>query len=346
MAVTVNKNSETKASDSPSNGRRVSMSKFNNLPGSQRFAIWLSLFACLSLALVVIWEPGLEFPVNWGAGLAAWINDRIKDITREGAFIFDAISNVVLYFLLFLEDVFIWIPWPAIICAIALVTWRMVGWKVALFAVGSLLTTGALGMWTSAMETTALIVVAVIISIAIAIPVGVIAARSNLIDAILRPVLDGMQTMPAFVYLVPAIMFFGIGNVPAIFATVIYAVPPAIRLTNLGIRQVSSETVEAAESFGTTPRQLLLKVQIPMAVPTIMAGINQTTMMALGMVVIASLVGAGGLGEDVLRALSRFQPGEALLGGLAIVALAIITDRVTQAAAKGRQDALSGERQL
>ena len=178
------------------------------------------------------------------------------------------------------------------------------------------------------------------------IPVGVIAARSNLIDAILRPVLDGMQTMPAFVYLVPAIMFFGIGNVPAIFATVIYAVPPAIRLTNLGIRQVSSETVEAAESFGTTPRQLLLKVQSPMAVPTIMAGINQTTMMALGMVVIASLVGAGGLGEDVLRALSRFQPGEALLGGLAIVALAIITDRVTQAAAKGRQDALSGDRQL
>ncbi len=334
------------ASNSPQNGHRFSISKFNNLPGSQRFAIWLALFACLSLLLVVIWEPGVEFPINYGEGLAAWINDRISDITREGAFLFDAISNVVLYFLLFLEDLFIWIPWPSIIIAIGLVSWRMVGWRVSLFSVFSLLVTGALGMWTSAMETTALIVVAVVISIAIALPIGIIASRSDKFDAVLRPLLDGMQTMPAFVYLVPAIMFFGIGNVPAIFATVVYAVPPAIRLTNLGIRQVSSEVVEAAESFGTTPRQLLLKVQIPMAVPTIMAGINQTTMMALAMVVVASLVGAGGLGEDVLRALSRFQPGEALLGGLAIVALAIITDRVTQAAAKGRQDALSGERKL
>mgnify|MGYP003388924098 FL=1 len=139
-------------------------------------------------------------------------------------------------------------------------------------------------------------------------------------------------------------MFFGIGDVPAIFATIIYAVPPAIRLTNLGIRQVSSEIVEAAMSFGTTPRQLLLKVQIPMAVPTIMAGINQTIMMALAMVVIASLVGAGGLGEDVNRALNRFQPGEALLSGLGIVFLAIIIDRVTQAAANERQKALMGER--
>ena len=152
--------------------------------------------------------------------------------------------------------------------------------------------------------------------------------------------LDGMQTMPAFVYLVPGIMLFGIGNVPAIFATVIYAVPPAIRLTSLGIRQVTPEVLEAAESFGTTRRQLLLKVQIPMAIPTIMAGINQTIMMALAMVVIASLVGAGGLGEDVLRALSRFKPGEALLGGLAIVVLAIIVDRITQAWARDRQNAL------
>ncbi|MCY4623648.1 MAG: ABC transporter permease subunit [Chloroflexi bacterium] len=193
------------------------------------------------------------------------------------------------------------------------------------------------------METVALIIVAVILSIAIAIPIGILAARSNLVDGMIRPVLDLMQTMPAYVYLVPGIMLFGIGNVPAIFATVIYAVPPAIRLTNLGIRQVTPQVVEAAQSFGTTRRQLLLKVQLPMAIPTIMAGVNQTIMMALAMVVVASLVGAGGLGEDVLRALNRFKPGEALLGGLAIVALAIIVDRITQAWAQERQAALSTE---
>ena len=207
----------------------------------------------------------------------------------------------------------------------------------------TLVAIGLVGYWESAMETVALIIVAVVLSIAIAVPIGILAARSNLVDGTIRPVLDMMQTMPAYVYLVPGIMLFGIGNVPAIFATVIYAVPPAIRLTNLGIRQVTPQVVEAAQSFGTTRRQLLLKVQLPMAIPTIMAGVNQTIMMALAMVVVASLVGAGGLGEDVLRALNRFKPGEALLGGLAIVALAIIVDRITQAWAKERQEALSTE---
>ncbi len=227
------------------------------------------------------------------------------------------------------------------IVAVGLLSWVTVTWKLALFSVASLLAVGLVGLWDSAMETVALIIVAVVFSIAIAIPVGISAARSNLADSLLRPFLDGMQTMPAFVYLVPGIMLFGIGNVPAIFATVIYAIPPAIRLTNLGIRQVTPEILEAAESFGTTRRQLLLKVQIPMAIPTIMAGVNQTIMMALAMVVVASLVGAGGLGEDVLRALSRFKPGEAVLGGLSIVALAIIVDRITQAWAKDRQDSLN-----
>ena len=149
-------------------------------------------------------------------------------------------------------------------------------------------------------------------------------------DAVLRPVLDGMQTMPSFVYLVPAIFFFGLGNVPAVIATIIYAAPPAIRLTNLGIRQVSPETLEAARAFGATPLQLLIKVQIPLALPTIMAGINQTTMMALAMVVVASLVGAGGLGADVLKAIGRLQIGNSLLAGMSIVFLAIIIDRITQ----------------
>jgi glycine betaine/proline transport system permease protein len=312
------------------------------LSSAQRMVAGAGAFIVLTAIITFIWGSGMEFPVDVGRDLASWVNDRIDEITRNGAFIFDTVSDVVLKFLIWLEDLLLWLPWPSAIAGVGFVAWRTVGLRVAVFAVFALLSTGAVGLWPSAMETAALIIVSVIISIAIAVPIGILAARSDTVDSITRPILDGMQTMPPFVYLVPAIMFFGIGNVPAIFATVIYAVPPAIRLTNLGIRQVSSDVVEAARSFGTTPGQLLVKVQIPMAVPTIMAGINQTTMMALGMVVVASLVGAGGLGEDVLRALSRFQPGEALLAGLAIVGLAIITDRLTQAAAKGRQAALHG----
>ena len=192
------------------------------------------------------------------------------------------------------------------------------------------------------METLALIITAVTASIIIGLLLGVLAARSNLADSLMRPVLDGMQTMPSFVYLVPAILFFSIGLVPAMLATTVYAVPPAIRFTNLGIRQVSPEVLEAARSFGTTPMQLLFKVQIPLAIPTIMAGINQTTMMALAMVVVASLVGAGGLGEDVYRALLRQEPGNSAIAGLSIVFLAIIIDRITQALARGRQAAIEG----
>ena len=245
--------------------------------------------------------------------------------------------------LLVLENFLLWLPWLTVVAASVLLAWRTVNGKMAIFCLGTLVAIGLVGYWESAMETVALIIVAVVLSIAIAVPIGIVAARSNMVDGLIRPVLDLMQTMPAYVYLVPGIMLFGIGNVPAIFATVIYAVPPAIRLTNLGIRQVTPQVVEAAQSFGTTRRQLLLKVQLPMAIPTIMAGVNQTIMMALAMVVVASLVGAGGLGEDVLRALNRFKPGEALLGGLAIVALAIIVDRITQAWAKERQEALSTE---
>ncbi len=313
-----------------------------SLSSAQRAVAGVGGFIVTTAVLVVIWGSGMEFPVDVGRDIATWVNERIDQITLNGAFIFDTVSDIVLKFLIRLEDALLWLPWPSAIAGIGFVAWRMVGWRVAAFAVFALLATGAVGLWPSAMETAAMIVVSVIISIAIAIPIGILAARSDTVDSFTRPILDGMQTMPPFVYLVPAIMFFGIGNVPAIFATVIYAVPPAIRLTNLGIRQVSSDVVEAARSFGTTPGQLLVKVQIPMAVPTIMAGINQTTMMALAMVVVASLVGAGGLGEDVLRALSRFQPGEALLAGSAIVGLAIITDRLTQAAARGRQEALHG----
>ena len=302
----------------------------------------LAMAVCTA-TVAIIWGQGVSFPVNLGPDIATWVNDSLRWLTRTGAPVFDNVADAVLSFLLLLENTLRWLPWPTVVLGIALLSWRTVSWKFGMFAVGTLVTMGIVGLWESAMETIALIVVAATFSVAIAIPLGILAARNNTVNSAMRPVLDAMQTMPPFVYLVPGIMLFGIGNVPGIFATVIYAVPPAIRLTNLGIRQVRPQVVEAAQSFGTTRRQLLQKVQLPMAVPTIMAGINQTIMMALGMVVVASLVGAGGLGEDVLRALGRFRPGEALLAGLAIVALAIILDRITQAWARNRQASL-GER--
>ena len=318
--------------------------RFDAMPDRYLYAGGFVVLFVVSLVLIAVWGPQMGFPANYDRMLSDAVDTAIFWTTRNGDFIFDAISRAVLQFLLWVESIFLWVPWPALIFSVGLLAWKLAGWRIGVFSVASLLGIGLVDLWPSAMETMALIVVAVTISIGIAVPLGVAAARSDTLDSLLRPLLDGMQTMPAFVYLVPAVMFFHIGNVPAVFATVIYAVPPAIRLTNLGIRQVSPEVVEAARSFGTTPRQLLVKVQIPMAVPTIMAGINQTTMMALAMVVIASLVGAGGLGEDVSRALGRLEPGKALLAGLGIVILAIIIDRITQAAAKERQAALTGDR--
>ena len=326
-----------KAAESPS-----LLSVLGSLPDRYLYAGGVVVLFLASIAIIAVWGSRVAFPADYGRVLSEEVDEVIFWTTRNGDFIFDTISNAVLRFLLWVESVFLWVPWPTLIVGVGLLAWKVASWRMAIFSVASLLCIGLVGLWPSAMETMALIVVAVTLSIAIAVPLGIVAARSDTIDALIRPLLDGMQTMPSFVYLVPAVMFFGIGNVPAVFATLVYAVPPAIRLTNLGIRQVSPGTVEAARSFGTTPRQLLVKVQIPMAVPTIMAGINQTTMMALAMVVIASLVGAGGLGEDVNRALGRLEPGEALLGGLGIVVLAIIIDRVTQSLARERQEALTG----
>ncbi|CAI8019686.1 Glycine betaine/choline transport system permease protein OusW [Geodia barretti] len=211
-----------------------------------------------------------------------------------------------------------------------------------IFATVAFLYIGFMGLWENTIDTIALMVVAVALSVAVGLPLGVLAARNQTADRILRPILDGMQTMPSFVYLLPGILFFGLGKPAGIFATIIYAVPPVIRLTNLGIRQVSPETVEAARSFGASPLQILSKVQVPMALPTIMAGINQTTMLALSMVTIASMVAAGGLGDNVLRAIQKNEVGKGIIAGLAIVFMAIVIDRLTQSVARSRQEALSG----
>ena len=317
-------------------------------------APWLAIFVVsvvgVGAASAAIWETGMGFPAAWGRPIGAEVDAFVDWLTTNMDWLFDGFSDAVLQLLVWIEDFLLWVPWPAAVLAVFLLSWRASGLALAGFAAAALLAVGLMGrlpdnpdtLWEASMETLALIIVSVLISLVAGIPIGVLGAQSRWVDSLSRPLLDGAQTMPSFVYLVPALLFFGLGTVPAVMATVIYAVPPVIRLTNLGIRQVSPETVEAARSFGATRMQLLVKVQIPMATPTIMAGVNQTTMLALSMVVIASLVGAGGLGEVVLRALGRQEPGNALIGGLAIIILAIITDRITQALGKAREEALAG----
>jgi glycine betaine/proline transport system permease protein len=212
---------------------------------------------------------------------------------------------------------------------VAIGFWR-VGWKFALFCMASCYVIDATGFWPQTMVTLALIIAATVISLVLGLPLGIWAARSTRVAAIVRPTLDFMQTMPAFVYLIPAAMLFGLGRVPGVLATVIFAMPPVVRLTSLGIRQVNKEQVEAGITFGCTQTQVLFKVQIPGALPSIMAGINQTIMMALSMVIIASMVGAGGLGNDVLASIQRLDIGLGFESGLAVVLLAIMLDRITE----------------
>ena len=261
--------------------------------------------------------------------LGDWVNVAVDWLTVNLAVFFDAISDVIRVILTNLEHFLYWLPWPVVIAIFVLIAWRVTGWRIALFVGAGLYFMGALGLWEASMTTLALIVTAVAISLLIGIPLGIVAARYDTVWAVIRPVLDAMQTIPSFVYLIPAIMFFGIGNVPGVIATVIFAVPPAVRMTNLGIREVPSDVVEAAVAFGSTARQLLMKVQLPLARPTIMAGVNQTIMLALSMVVVAGLVGAGGLGEQIVRALGHVDVGRGAEAGLAILVIAIILDRIT-----------------
>ena len=235
------------------------------------------------------------------------------------------------------------LPWWLVIGVVVLIAYRIVGRTFSAIALALMLMLAVLGIYDLAITTLALLTVATLLSVILGVPAGVLAARSDRYDAIQRPVLDLMQTMPSFVYLIPVLMLFGLGKVPAIIATVIYAVPPIIRLTNLGIRQVDVNTVEAARAFGTTRNQLLFKVQIPLAMPTVMAGLNQTIMMALAMVVIAAIIGARGLGVEVLNGIARLDVGRGVIGGLGIVVMAIILDRITQGLAKSRRSAVSAE---
>ncbi len=220
-------------------------------------------------------------------------------------------------------------PW-IIIIIFALLTWKYAGKITTVFSIFTLVLVGLLGLWGETMTTLAMVVVAVIFCTIFGVPLGIFSARSDRFEAILRPLLDTMQTTPAFVYLIPVVMLFSIGTVSGVIATIIFAMPPIVRLTNLGIRQVHPELVEAGEAFGATSMQVLLKIQIPQAWPSIMAGLNQTIMMAISMVVIAAMIGAAGLGEPVFQGLNNLDIGLATIGGIGIVLLAMVLDRITQ----------------
>ena len=248
----------------------------------------------------------------------------------------------VLYMLKGIEDFLLWLPWYITLAILAFVSYMATrNLKVTISTLAMMLILGLIGLWDPTMATIALMLTSTIIAVLIGIPIGILMSRSDRMQSITVPVLDIMQTMPIFVYLIPFVMLFGPGKIPALLATIVFAVPPVIRLTNLGIRQVDQEVMEAVTSFGATPRQRLFSVQIPLALPTIMAGINQTTMMALSMVVIASMIGAGGLGHQVLQGIQRLEVSRGLLAGLGIVFLAIIFDRIAQAYGRNMQKHLN-----
>ena len=276
-----------------------------------------------------------EFPETIKIPLRDVIDSIMEWLLQKFDPVFDAIGWVIVNVMKGIESVFLFIPWFLFIGIIYVAGWKLLGKKrsglilaVMLFLIGSF------GYWEMAMQTLSIVSAAVFFSLLIGIPVGISMAQSDRAEMIIKPLLDGMQTMPSFVYLIPALMFFGLGRVPAVIATIIYAVPPVIRLTNVGIRTVDKEVIEAAKAFGAKKNQVLWDVQLPLAKPSIMVGINQTTMMALAMVVIGSMIGAKGLGMEVLLSINRIEVGRGFEAGLSIVFLAIIIDRLTYSFSK------------
>jgi glycine betaine/proline transport system permease protein len=277
-----------------------------------------------------------DFPEQWVIGWEVIkLIDGLVDwvvITWEPFFL--VVRTIVLGILVPFRNFLEWLPWWLVIVATGLISWRMVNIWFGVIAALFIVFMSFMGLIELAMVTLAITLTATLLCVILGIPIGIAAAKSDHFERILRPILDGMQTLPSFVYLIPALMLFGLGMTPAVMATMIYAIAPIIRLTNLGIRQVEPSVVEAGKAFGTTSWQLLRKVQIPLALPTILAGLNQTVMMALAMVVIASMIGAKGLGAEVLNGIARIEPGRGFIAGISIVFMAIILDRISQAFAR------------
>jgi glycine betaine/proline transport system permease protein len=263
----------------------------------------------------------------WVSRFVEWLVDNYRDF-------FQAIKWPVETTLNGFDAGLNWLHPVIVIAVIAFAAWRFSGIGLAIFSVITLTFIGLLGLWAETMTTIAMVLSSVVFCAIAGIPLGIWAGRSDRFETGIRPVLDAMQTTPAFVYLVPIVMLFSVGNVAGVLATIVFALPPIIRLTSLGIRQVHPELVEAAQAFGATRWQVLRRVQIPLAMPTILAGLNQTIMMALSMVVIAALIGAGGLGSPVILGLNTLDIGRAVIGGLGIVLMAIVLDRITQSMAQ------------
>jgi glycine betaine/proline transport system permease protein len=271
-----------------------------------------------------------DFPEIWRLDLGVYVDIFISWLKANYGAFFDFTNHVILWFMVYMEKFLQWLPWWSVVAVVFILGWRLKNLLSGLVFALLIFIVGTFGLWDMMMSTLAIVLTSVVISLLIGIPIGILMTYNSSFEAVCKPVLDGMQTMPSFVYLIPAVILFALGKVPAVFATTIYALPPVIRLTNLGIRQVPREMVEAAESFGSSRWQLLTKVQLPQALPTIMAGINQTTMMALAMVVIASMIGAKGLGMEVLIAINRLDIARGFEAGVSIVFLAIIIDRISQ----------------
>ena len=271
------------------------------------------------------------------------LDGAYRSFSREYGDTIEGFFDPLLSFLVWFENLLLDSPWWLVIAVLATLAYvASRSWKLTLGVIISFVLIGVFGMWDNTMRTMSIILVSTLVAIGVGIPIGIAMARSDRVQNSVTPMLDVMQTMPAFVYLIPVVMLLGIGKIPGVIAVVIYAIPPVIRLTNLGIRLVDKEVLEAATAYGASPMQRLFGVQLPLAMPNIMAGINQTIMMALAMVVIASMIGVKGLGQPVLKSITNQYFTLGLLNGLAIVALAIIFDRISQSCAKRTHQPLGG----
>ncbi|MBT0778565.1 proline/glycine betaine ABC transporter permease [Paracoccus sp. pheM1] len=274
----------------------------------------------------------------WLRELQRVIDDGFRSFTRSHGDMIEGLFSPLQTMLIWFERLLLGTPWLLVLAVVAALAWGASrSLRVVIGSVLTLVLIGLFGMWDDTMKTISMVLAATLLSIAIGLPLGILMARSQRVQRIVSPILDIMQTMPSFVYLIPVVMLLGIGRVPGLIAVVIYALPPMIRLTNLGIRQVDREVLEATDAFGSSSWQKLVKAQLPLALPTIMAGINQTIMMALAMVVIASMIGVQGLGQPVLRAISNQYFTLGLFNGFAIVGIAILFDRISQAWGKRLQ---------
>jgi glycine betaine/proline transport system permease protein len=300
------------------------------------FAYGLTLYRFLAATPVA---SLVAFPAPSGLdnGTAQVIDVSVDWMKLAWVSFFDSFTAGLRAFLNFIEALFVATPWPVVALAAVLLAWRLSGWRAMVFAACGLAYLGLWGFWEKSMATMALIATSVVICVVVGIPIGVLCAKSKRTNAVLEPILDIMQTLPTFVYLIPAVAFFSIGKPPGVIATVIFSLPPMVRLTAHGIRHVPPHVREAADAFGASPAQMLMKVELPLAIPSIRLGINQTIMMCLSMVVVAAMIGAGGLGLDVMRSLQHLKTGQGFLAGIAIVVCAMVLDRVVRGRSEKRR---------